>query len=84
LQTEGYGVDFGLDQYEKMADMLRNLKGKSIVSLNDHPDIRTIFSGFYTETVPIQYSMGSGNKTVNRVEVIIYSWDKPSEPAGLF
>ena len=84
MQTEGYGVDFGLDQYEKMADMLRNLKGKSIVSLNDHPDIRTIFSGFYIETVPIQYSVGGGNKTVDRVEVIIYSWDKPSEPAGLF
>jgi len=83
-QTEGYGVDFGLEQYEKMADMLRNLKGKSIVSLNDHPDIRTIFSGFYIETVPIQYSVGGGNKTVDRVEVIIYSWDKPSEPAGLF
>lgn len=83
-QTEGYGVDFGLDQYEKMADMLRKLKGKAIVSLNEHPDILRIFDGFYIETVPIQYSVGGGSKTVDRVEIIIYSWDKPSEPAGLF
>jgi len=83
-QTEGYGVDFGLDQYEKMADMLRSLKGKAIVSLNDHPDIRRIFSSFHIETAPIQYSVGGGGRAVDRVELIIYSWDKPSEPTGLF
>lgn len=83
-QTEGYGVDFGLDQYEKMAEILRNLKGKAILSLNDHPDIRRIFSDFQMDTVPIQYCVGGGGKTVDRLEVIIYSWDKESEPAGLF
>ncbi len=82
-QTAGYGVDFGLDQYEKMADMLANLKGKAIVSLNDHPDIRRIFARFQMETVPIQYTVGGG-KGVDRNEVIIYSWDRASEPTGLF
>ncbi|TCS37502.1 DNA adenine methylase [Paucimonas lemoignei] len=83
-ETEGYGVEFELDQYEKMADILRNLKGKAIVSLNDHPDIRRVFDGFYIETAPIQYTVGGGAKTVDRMEVIIYSWDKPGDPAGLF
>ncbi|GGX43085.1 DNA adenine methylase [Undibacterium squillarum] len=83
-ETEGYGVDFGIEQYIKMAAMLKKLKGKAIISLNDHPDIRRIFSDFYIETVPIKYSVGGGANTVDRQEVIIYSWDKQAEPAGLF
>ena len=83
-QTAGYGVDFGIEQYEKMAELLGTLKGKAIVSLNDHPDIRRIFGAFQTETVPIQYTVGGGGKAVERQELIIYSWDRDSEPAGLF
>lgn len=83
-ETEGYGVDFGIEQYEKMASMLRSLKGKAIVSLNDHPDIRRIFDGFEIDTVPIKYNVGGGGKTVDRMEVIIYSWDRSLDPVGLF
>ncbi len=83
-ETEGYGVEFGIEQYEKMAGMLRNLEGKAIVSLNDHPDIRRVFDGFYIETASIQYTIGGGGKAVDRQEGIIYSWDKSSDPAGLF
>ncbi|NHZ67297.1 DNA adenine methylase, partial [Massilia sp. CCM 8694] len=39
-QTAGYGVEFGLQEYEKMAGIMRRLEGKAILSLNDHPDIR--------------------------------------------
>ncbi len=83
-ETEGYGVDFGIEQYEKMAAALKALKGKAIVSLNDHPDIRRIFSDFEIDTVPIKYSVGGGAKTVERSEVIIYSWDRSLDPVGLF
>ncbi len=83
-ETEGYGVEFGLEQYEKMAGMLRNLEGKAIVSLNDHPEIRRVFDDFYIETAAIQYTIGGGGKAVDRQEVIIYSWDRSKEPAGLF
>jgi DNA adenine methylase len=84
LETEGYGVDFGVEQYEKMAETLRGLKGKAIVSLNDHPEIRRIFAGFQMDTVPIKYTVGGGARTVDRAEVIIYSWDRTAEPVGLF
>lgn len=83
-QTEGYGVDFGIEQYEKMAQMLRHLQGRAIVSLNDHPDIRRIFAGLQMDAVPIQYQVCGGGKAVARTELIIYSWDRESEPAGLF
>ncbi len=32
-QTEGYGVPFGFEHYERMAGMLRQLKGRAILSL---------------------------------------------------
>jgi DNA adenine methylase len=83
-ETAGYGVEFGIEQYEKMAAAMKTLKGKAIVSLNDHPDIRRIFADFEMETVPISYTVGGGGKAVDRAEVIIYSWDRSLDPVGLF
>lgn len=83
-QTAGYGVEFGLEQYVRMAEIISRLKGKAIISLNDHPDIRRIFAAFEMETVPIQYTLAGGGKAASRNEVIIYSWDRTKDPAGLF
>lgn len=56
-QVEGYGVDFGFENYERMADMMRSCQGTVMVSINDHPDIRRVFSGFYVAEAPIKYSL---------------------------
>ncbi|PAU99109.1 restriction endonuclease subunit M [Arsenophonus sp. ENCA] len=68
--TEGYGVDFGLDQYEKLAEMGRNLAGMMIISVNDIPEIRAVFQDFAMESVPIRYSLNS-NQPTQRRELII-------------
>lgn len=83
-ETEGYGVDFGWQQYERMAERLTRLKGKAIVSLNAHPAILEVFGRYQTELLDIAYTVGGGDKAVDRKEVIIYSWDRQAEPAGLF
>ncbi|MET5016981.1 DNA adenine methylase [Burkholderia pseudomallei] len=57
--------------------------GRAIVSLNDRREIRRVFAGFHIESVPIQYTIGGG-KGVERRELIIFSWDDSTEPAGLF
>jgi DNA adenine methylase len=82
-ETEGYGMPFAFDEYVKMARRLQTLKGKAIVSLNDHADIRRAFEGFYIETVDIHYTVGGG-KGAARKEIVIYSWNELEEPAGLF
>ncbi|CAM2339812.1 DNA adenine methylase [Burkholderia vietnamiensis] len=82
-ETEGYGVVFPFGEYEKMAQRLRSIKGRAIVSLNDHPDIRRVFDGFHIETVPIQYTVGGG-RGVERNELIIFNWDDAAQPVGLF
>jgi DNA adenine methylase len=83
-ETEGYGVLFPYSEYVEMATRLRLLKGRAIVSLNDHPDIRRAFEGFHIETVDIKYTVGGGGREAARKEVIIFSWDDESEPVGLF
>jgi site-specific DNA-adenine methylase len=46
-QAERYGVPFGFEQYQEMAEVMRSCKGKVMVSINDHPDIRQAFDGFH-------------------------------------
>lgn len=83
-QTEGYGVDFPWSEYERMAVMLANLKGKAIVSINDHPDIRRCFQAFEFEELAIDYTVGGGANRAQRGELIIYSWPRSADPAQLF
>lgn len=82
-ETEGYGVQFGAEQYQEMAELLRQLKGKAIVSLNDHPFVRETFQGLHIEATDIRYTVGGGGGSAAG-EVLIFSWDVAAEPAGLF
>ena len=82
-QTEGYGVPFAWPEYEAMANIMRSIKGKAMLSINDHPDIRRCFEGFHMIEVPIKYTVGGG-EGVERVELVISSWDVDAEPPGLF
>ena len=58
-----YGRDmFSRDQFAAMAEQLRGIKGKFILSINDHPEVRRIFAGFEMEEVRTRYTVG-GNST---------------------
>lgn len=82
-ETEGYGVGFEWAQYEKIAEAMRTMQGKGIVSHKDHPAIRELFAGFEIEEVPFEYTVGNG-KPEKVTELIIYSWNRADDPAGLF
>lgn len=83
-ETEGYGVDFPFSEYEAMAEVMRGLQGKAMISLNDHPAIRECFAGLHMESLDISYQVGGGGRAVDRKELVIWSWDPAEEPAGLF
>lgn len=54
-----YGADmFDRGQFELMAKQLRGIKGRFILSLNDHPEVRRIFAGFAVEEVGVRYTVG--------------------------
>lgn len=87
-QTEGYGVPFELEQYQAIAARLRRIRGRAIVSLNDHPAMREIFAGLPFETIEITYQVGGHagqvDHSADRRELVIFSWDRKPEEGGLF
>lgn len=60
---EGYGVEFDLEQYERMADLARTIKGKMLITVNDCPEMRRIFHGLPIQEVGIKYSCGRNSAT---------------------
>jgi DNA adenine methylase len=73
--TEGYGVEFGLDQYERMAELLRTIKGRAIVSVNDIPEMRQAFKGLTMRHLRIRYTVGDrGRGRGEKGELLIRNW----------
>ncbi|WP_346829451.1 DNA adenine methylase [Pseudomonas abietaniphila] len=83
--TAGYGVDFAFDNYERMAEFMRRSRGKVMVSINDHPQIRRVFEGFHTESLEINYSNSNRRTNSAKVssELLIMNWT-PGMLDGLF
>lgn len=73
-QTEGYGVDFGLEQYELLARLARSIKGRMVISVGDVPAMREVFAGLRMETVQTCYTVGGGAKAKPVGELVIFSW----------
>lgn len=72
--TEGYGVDFGIEQYDRMAELARTIKGKMVISVNDIPAMRKAFAGLNMESVDITYTVGGQGKSNKTAELIIRNW----------
>ncbi len=44
--------------YDRIARILSDIKGRFILSINDHPDMREVFKGFNIKPVSLLYSVG--------------------------
>lgn len=73
-QTEGYGVEFPLSDYEALAQAARTIEGQMIISVNDHPEMRRVFSGLEMRSVEIVYTVGGADRQAERKELIIGNW----------
>lgn len=74
-QTEGYGVPFGWEQYQALASAMRSCKGKMMLSINDHPDIRAEFDGLVMHDLGIKYTVGGGTNTSEARELVITNYE---------
>lgn len=78
-QTEGYGVPFPFEQYVALAGAMRTCKGKMMVSINDHPQIREAFSGLVMHELDITYTVGTGQaRRKASKELVIMNWEAGS------
>ena len=63
---------------------MASLRGRAILTINDHPDIRELFSDFQMERAEHTYTVGGGGRAKNVGEVLIFDWDVQSQSGGLF
>lgn len=56
-----YGKDkFNREDFSVLADLLRRIEGKFILSLNDKPEVRELFSGLTFEEAEVAYTCTNG------------------------
>lgn len=51
-----YRYNFEHEDFVRMAELLGGIKGKFILSLNDVPEVRSLFKGFKLHTVDLHYT----------------------------
>lgn len=73
LETADYGVEFDISNYHLISKLMAKVKGKIILSINDHEVIRDIFKNFRIEAIPITYSL-SNSASSKTQELLIYNW----------
>lgn len=76
-QTEGYGCEFGWAHYEKMAELAKTIKGDIIISINDHPDIRELFSFMECKEISYKYTCGGNGNAQDVIELIYGTFKRP-------
>lgn len=73
-QTAGYDRAFDWPQYELLAEMMGNAQGKAMLSINDHPDIRTLFQDFRIQRLELAYSISREKTQRTSGELVICNW----------
>jgi len=82
----GNETDYGKDLFDRadfarMATLLRGIKGAFLMSINDRPEIREIFTGFELDEVRLTYSISREGGDGKSEELII---SNRVERSGLF
>jgi DNA adenine methylase len=53
---------FSREDFEKMAVQLGSIKGRFILSINDHPEIRRVFASFNIEEIETSYTISKAKR----------------------
>ena len=55
-----YKHNMVLEDFQEMAKILDKIKGKFILSINEHPDMREVFKAFKFRQASLKYSVSKG------------------------
>ncbi|NFH34526.1 DNA adenine methylase [Clostridium sporogenes] len=62
FETAGYSNEFSEKEHLLLRDNLKNLKGKFLLTINDHPRVREWYEGFNIKEVKVNYSISREKK----------------------
>ena len=70
-ETAGYGNTFGEAEHVLLVNTLSNIKGKFLVTINDHPQIREWYKDFNIEEVEVRYSVSKNQEARKKYRELI-------------
>jgi len=79
LQAAAYKNSFGIDDHRRLAELFRTIKGKFLLTINDHPEIRALYKGLPKLKAKVKYTI-SRDKTAaaeDRGELVIANYPLP-------
>jgi DNA adenine methylase len=81
-----YGTGaFTRADFRRLAEILAGIAGKFVLSINDTPEVRSIFAGFDMAEVDLTYSISRGApKTVGELIITPKGMERREEVRGLF
>lgn len=71
FETAGYGNKFGEEEHLILRDKLKNMKGKFLLTINDHPKVREWYEGFNIKEVEVNYSISRKEEARGRYKELI-------------
>jgi DNA adenine methylase len=79
LETTGYKAQFGLPDHQRLAEQLRAIKGRFLLSINDHPEIRRLYKGLTIHPVSVRYTVSrdKSDEATCRKELLIANYPLP-------
>jgi DNA adenine methylase len=81
---DDYGADvFARSDFRRLADAMRAARGKILLSINDHPEVRAIFADFDQLPIETTYAIGTAHGGAKRVgELLISNFALPAPCPG--
>ena len=73
-ETAGYGVEFDWAQYQALHAFMQQAKASVLLTLNDHPDVRTLFKEFIVGTTDIKYAVSTVGNKEQKTELLIANY----------
>ncbi len=71
VETTGYDNAFGEDEHLLLRDKLRTLKGKFLLTINDHEKVREWYKDFNLKEVQVNYSVSKETKARGKYNELI-------------
>lgn len=71
FETTGYGNEFGEKEHLILRDKLKSLKGKFLLTINDHEKVREWYKDFNIKEVTVNYSVSKEKKARGKYNELI-------------
>ncbi|MCE3040121.1 DNA adenine methylase [Helicobacter anatolicus] len=74
-----YDTGFGIKEHKELAELLKNIKGRFMLSYEDNEMIRELYKDYYFKTITIDRTLNNTGKRKRAIELIISNFKLQEE-----